>query len=61
MWRITSKQLAAAGMLFFLGGCGCFYSVQQVMTGEAFEDELAKSQARDVSNMPLRNPKSIVV
>ena len=48
-------------MLFFLGGCGCFYSVQQVMTGEAFEDELAKSQARDVSNMPLRNPKSIVV
>ena len=58
MWRKICKQFVIASLMLSLGGCGCFYTVQQVMSGEAFENELAK---RDVTAAPLRNPKSIVV
>lgn len=61
MWKKTSKQLVLTSMLLLLGGCGGFYTVKQVMSGEAFENEFNRHQARDVSNTPLRNPKSIVV
>ena len=61
MWRNTSKHLVIASLMLSLGGCGCFYSLQQVMRGEAFENEWTKRDAQNVTNAPLRNPKSIVV